>query len=256
MISLSTCNLFVGSLRSSVFDHHPVVFRQVRCCRDSRLPHSRFFVPRYFIMQRFQLRLVLLLICGLNFDATALTAGDPIPVIFDTDITGDVDDVLALAMLHALADRGECNIEAITISKIHPQVVAFVDAVNTFYGRPDLAIGMTRDSQHRFSKYLDLVSARSGTELRYPHDLASNDQVPDAVTVLRRTLANAEDRSVVVIQVGLATNLADLLDSSADDICPLSGPELIRQKVRLVSIMAGAFSPVKGNDRYLEANVR
>jgi len=39
------------------------------------------------------------------------------PIVFDTDITGDCDDVLALAMLHALADRGECDIRAITISK-------------------------------------------------------------------------------------------------------------------------------------------
>ena len=41
-------------------------------------------------------------------------------IIFDTDITGDADDVLALAMLHALADRGECEIVAVTISKINP----------------------------------------------------------------------------------------------------------------------------------------
>ena len=30
------------------------------------------------------------------------------PVIFDTDMGNDIDDALALAMLHALSDRGEC----------------------------------------------------------------------------------------------------------------------------------------------------
>ena len=42
---------------------------------------------------------------------------DPLPIIFDTDITGDVDDVLALAMIHTLADRKACELLAVTISK-------------------------------------------------------------------------------------------------------------------------------------------
>jgi hypothetical protein len=40
-------------------------------------------------------------------------------------VSGDVDDVLALAMLHTLADRGECVIEAVTISKINPLTAPF-----------------------------------------------------------------------------------------------------------------------------------
>ena len=34
----------------------------------------------------------------------------PTPVILDTDIQGDVDDVGAVAVLHALAARGEAEI--------------------------------------------------------------------------------------------------------------------------------------------------
>ncbi|MDA9840427.1 nucleoside hydrolase, partial [Rubripirellula sp.] len=68
-------------------------------------------------------------------------ATDPVSVIFDTDISGDVDDVLALAMLHTLADRRECEIHAVTISKINPLTAPFVDAVNTFYGRANIPIG-------------------------------------------------------------------------------------------------------------------
>lgn len=58
-----------------------------------------------------------------------MLADEPVPVLVDTDITGDVDDVLALAMLHALADRGACDLRAVTISKEHPQAAPFVDAV-------------------------------------------------------------------------------------------------------------------------------
>lgn len=184
------------------------------------------------------------------------SAGEPVHVVFDTDISGDVDDVLALAMLHTLADRGECVIEAVTISKINPLTAPFVDAVNTFYGRPDIPIGATRNAQRRDSKYLDLCKQKENGTLRFPHDIVDSDSVPDAVAVLRKTLASAEAHSIVLIQVGLAANLADLIESSGDAISPLSGVELVKQKVRLVSVMAGAFRPIEGNTHYLEANVR
>ncbi|PQO31500.1 nucleoside hydrolase [Blastopirellula marina] len=197
-----------------------------------------------------------MMLCILLLGVTHLNGAEPVSVVFDTDISGDVDDVLALAMLHALADRNECDLKAVTISKINPLTAPFVDAVNTFYGRGEIPIGVTRDAQKRDSKYLSLVKTKEGSEFRYPHDLLASKDAPDAVSVLRKTLAAAEDRSVVLIQVGLAANLADLVESPADAISPLTGKELIRQKVRLTSVMAGAFSPVNGNNHFLEANVR
>jgi len=195
-------------------------------------------------------------LCGAGAEPPASAARNPVPVIFDTDITGDCDDVLALAMLHALADRGECRIEAVTISKINPLAAAFVDAVNTFYGRGDLPIGATRDAQRRESRYLALCKATEpdGSQ-RYPHDLLSSDQAEDAVPLLRRTLANAEDHSLVIIQVGIAANLADLLRSPPDAISPLAGQELVEKKCRLASVMAGCFGPLPTTDHHLEANV-
>ncbi|MEM9366512.1 MAG: nucleoside hydrolase [Planctomycetota bacterium] len=188
---------------------------------------------------------------------SALICGrEPTVVVFDTDITGDVDDVLALAMLHSLSDRGECEIRAVTVSKIHPLAASFVDATNTFYGRPDIPIGITHNAQKRDSRYLSLIKTRDNGELRYPHDLVMPGDAENAVTLLRRTLAQADDHSIVLVQVGLAANLADLLDSKPDSASGLDGVSLVRNKVQLLSVMAGAFSPVNGNDHYLEANVR
>ncbi len=199
-------------------------------------------------------------ICGIVLALLLLSevsvAREPVRVIFDTDISGDVDDVLALAMLHTLADRGECELLAVTISKINPLTGPFTDAVNTFYGRGEIPIGVTRDAQRRESRYLKLVNEKDEEEWRYPHDVRSNEDLPDAVTVLRKTLMEQPDHSVVLIQVGLAANLADLVESKADEISPLSGKELIRQKVSLVSVMAGAFEPIDGNQHFLEANIR
>ncbi|MCH9653106.1 MAG: nucleoside hydrolase [Planctomycetes bacterium] len=197
-----------------------------------------------------------LVIMSLLLIAEKVAKAEPVQVIFDTDISGDVDDVLALAMLHALADRGECKLLAVTISKINSLTGPFTDATNTFYGRSNVPIGVTQAAQRRESKYLKLINEKQGNQFRYPHDILSNDQLPSAVKILRKTLAGAADHSVVIIQVGLAANLADLVESKPDHFSPLNGLELIQRKVKLVSVMAGAFEPINGNNRYLEANVR
>lgn len=209
--------------------------------------------PRYGLTS--VLRCLLMAICLCVTIVPRETHGQT-PIIFDTDISGDVDDVLALAMLHTLADRNECDLRAVTISKINPLTGRMVDAVNTFYGRPNVPIGVTRDAQHRESKYLKLIETRDDGVLRYPHDVTSNDDVPEAVTLLRQMLAAADDNSIVIVQVGLAANLADLVESNADAISELTGVELIRKKVRLVEVMAGAFEPINGDNHFLEANVR
>ncbi len=72
----------------------------------------------------------------------------------------------------------------------------------------------------------------------------SGQDAPDAVALLRKTLAEADDGSVVIVQVGFSTNLANLLDSKPDEISPLSGIELAKKKARLLSMMAGAFEQI------------
>lgn len=204
------------------------------------------------------IRSAVLSFCWLFF-AASTCASSPVRVIFDTDITGDVDDVLALAMLHALQDRGHCELLAVTVSKVNPLTGPFVDAVNTFYGRPEIPIGITRQAQVRDSRYLKLVNQKTGvdsTAYRYPHDLLSNEDAPAAVALLRKVLSQQPDHSVVIVQVGLAVNIARLLQSRPDEWSSLDGVSLVRQKVKLLSVMAGAFTAINGDRRYHEANVR
>lgn len=182
--------------------------------------------------------LFILLMAGTAF------AGKP-RIIFDTDITGDVDDVLALAMCHSLADRGACELLGVTVSKNNPLTAGFVDAANTFYGRPDLPIGVTRDAsaQRRDSKYLKLADSPD-----YPHDLKRNEDARDAVELIRELLEKQPDGSVTIVSVGIASNMANLLKSPG-------GIELVRKKVKLLSIMAGAFAFCANSNYHLEANV-
>jgi hypothetical protein len=73
--------------------------------------------------------------------------------------------------------------------------------------------------------------------------------------VFRAALASQADGSVVIAQVGFSTNLARLLDSPGDSHSPLNGLELVRKKVKLLSLMAGAFKPIDGKPRFQEYNV-
>lgn len=172
----------------------------------------------------------------------------PIPLIFDTDIGNDCDDVLAMGVIHSLQSRGECRLLAVTITKDHELAAAFTDAVNTFYGRGDIPIGVCRSGVTPEAGKFNVLAAQQDDGVdRYPHDLRSGKQAPDAVDLLRRTLAEQKDGSVVIAQVGFSTNLANLLKSQPDNHSELNGRELVQKKVRLLSIMAGAFQQIVGN---------
>jgi inosine-uridine nucleoside N-ribohydrolase len=166
----------------------------------------------------------------------------PVPVVFDTDMGNDVDDALALAVLHALESRGECRLIAVTITKDNPWAAPYVDLVNTFYGRAHVPIGMVKGSgvTREDSQMIRVPATRRNPDgtLVYPRRLASGDEAPDAVALLRRMLADEKDGSVAMVQVGFSTNLAHLLDSPAD-------VELVRRKVKLLSVMAGNFAQPK-----------
>ena len=72
------------------------------------------------------------------------------------------------------------------------------------------------------------------------------ESAPDAVALLRKALAAQPDASVVIIQVGFCTNLARLLESKGDETTPLDGMDLVKRKVRLLSVMAGAYADRNG----------
>jgi inosine-uridine nucleoside N-ribohydrolase len=182
--------------------------------------------------------------------------GAPVRVIFDTDIGNDVDDVLALSMLHALQSRDDCQLLAVTITKPDELAGPFVDAMNTFYGRPGLPIGFTHSGlKNDPSKFLLLADEQDNGKLRYPHQLKRSSDAPAATDLLRKTLGHEPDQSVTLVQVGYFSNLAALLDTPGDSSSSLNGRELVKAKVKLLSVMAGAFQSIGQNAHYLEYNV-
>ncbi len=180
----------------------------------------------------------------------SLAASGPVPVIFDTDIGGDIDDAVALAILHAAQGRGEIRLLAVTLTNGHPATPAYVQMINAWYGYPDIPIGQVE--VHNRPRSTDSYLSKTTQEAK-EHFSWEEKSVETAVAVLRCQLASAEDRSVVIVQVGFSTNLADLLDSPADDLSPMTGKELAARKVKSVYVMGGAFTPELAD--YEECNI-
>lgn len=182
--------------------------------------------------------LFLFVIAGLH-----LVSAQPVRIIYDTDMALDVDDVGALAVLHHLADKHECELLAVGIStpvNIYDgyYAAACASAINTYYGRPDIPVGGYRGPysiSHAVSTYVEPVAKA------FPHPLYSGLQASDAWKLYRKILAQSPDTSVVFVVVGFHTNMELLLDSKPDEYSPLNGYELVKQKVKLLSCMGGNF---------------
>ncbi|WP_460635002.1 nucleoside hydrolase [Larkinella harenae] len=162
----------------------------------------------------------------------------PVSIILDTDIGPDYDDVGAMAVLHALADRGEARPLAVIASNKHELVVPTIDLLNTYFGRPNLPVAVTKGpgvNEGAFQKWPEMLVAN------YPHTIRSSADAPDAVTTYRQILANQPNGSVTIVTVGFLTNMANLLASKPDQYSRLNGKELVRQKVKELVSMAGIF---------------
>jgi inosine-uridine nucleoside N-ribohydrolase len=163
---------------------------------------------------------------------------DTVKIIFDTDFGPDYDDVGALAFLHAMADSGKAEILAVLSSNQHELVGPSLDVVNTYFGRSGLPLGAPKEKAVNLGAWQhwpDTLVAK------YPHRIQKTSDLPDAVQVYRKTLFYQPDSSVTIVTVGFLTNLAGLLKSGPDSICPLSGTELVSKKVKKLVSMAGRF---------------
>jgi inosine-uridine nucleoside N-ribohydrolase len=162
----------------------------------------------------------------------------PVNIIFDSDMGPDYDDVGAIAILHALADKGEANILATVASTKYEGVAAVLNVFNTYFKRPDIPIGVPKGNA------LELRDWQHWTDtllVKYPHQIKINDEVPDAVKIYRKVLASQPDKSVTIVTIGFLTNLSNLLNSAPDEYSPLDGKQLIQKKVKLLVSMAGKY---------------
>ena len=183
---------------------------------------------------RFLLRRILLLVV-LSLFMGCGEKQQPVKLIFDTDFGGDADDLGALAMLHHFHNNGEAELMAVMCWNLEQYAVPAIDAVNTYYGNPNLPIGLRSGEFHHTEWQHTKVLADS-----LPND-AIPTIVPEATALYRELLSQSEDQSVVIITVGPLANIMNLMKSKADSFSELDGMDLIRAKVKEFVIMGGNF---------------
>jgi inosine-uridine nucleoside N-ribohydrolase len=156
-------------------------------------------------------------------------------IIFDTDFGGDADDLGALAMLNNFIEHGECNLLAVMSWSTEQYAVSAIDAVNRYYGHPDIPIGTRKDSVH----FMDWSYSKPIAD-QFDHVL-NQEKAQDATLLYRKILAASPDTSVTLVTVGPLKNIENLIRSEADSLSELSGEELITRKVREIVMMGGQF---------------
>lgn len=186
---------------------------------------------RNFYQNRFVVVFLLsigLAACSQNPPTSMEVEPAPVRVIYETDFTFDIDDVGALAVLHALADNGEAEIMAISYNEVQSRAADAIDAINTWYGRGDIPIGLydkpLAEPDYFHSFYIDELAGMR-------NDITDN-LVDSSLNVYKQVLSDQPDNSVTIISVGFLNNLYDLL---------IEEPALIAQKVDKLVLMGGVY---------------
>jgi hypothetical protein len=175
----------------------------------------------------------------------------PVNIIIDSDMAISVDDVGDHAVLWALQNRGEVNVLAEVCSSANDFSAPAMHAIATYYGHPNILIGAHQGSTPNLensatSNYNQQLVNQFGT----PGDTRAN--YPDAVAVYRQALAGAPDHSVYILSAGYFEPLQGLLQSPADATSPLTGTQLVAQKVVRLVLGAGFFP--SGNEHNIRVD--
>ncbi len=158
-------------------------------------------------------------------------------LIFDTDAGADCDDMMALAYLVYAKRNLGLNIKAVTHSNAKPACTAAIRLFFEHLGEPVPPIGRAVEGTKGYDNYGQAIVERFGAGRKFAAE-------PDAVSVLRRALVETE--RAVICAVGPFANIAALLESKGDDISPLDGVSLMKEKCEKLVVMAGGF--VNGED--------
>jgi inosine-uridine nucleoside N-ribohydrolase len=160
-------------------------------------------------------------------------------IILDTDFGNDCDDTGALAILHQMAYNGEAEILATMYPMPDEFGASAIDAINTYYGKPDIPVGTYKGNYEFKGQHNDYYNSLLTNS--FPNDLKSGKNAPDAVLLYRRILASQPDNSVTIVVVGPQRLVADLLLSKADSISKLDGIALVKKKVKQLVSMGAEY---------------
>ena len=178
-------------------------------------------------------------------------------IIFDTDMDTDCDDAGAFAMLLEAHLQNKIELIGVVADSVSPYAAPCCEVIAKYYG-VHLPVGTVFSDDYfdtelnieRFADYRrhskNCMDQNRSYNYIFAKEINKTDKnYPSAVSIYRKLLSDAEDKSVTVLCVGMLTAIAEALNSKADEISPLSGIELFKRKVKCVITMG---NPEKIND--------
>jgi hypothetical protein len=204
-------------------------------------------------------KMVAILICGLSLLSSCTTDNEDNPaqseqkeykgvplVILDTDIGSSTDDLFTMEMAYRYEDEGRCKLLGIVVDREGEDYAALADVMNTYFGHANVPIGLELNgikTPRVFIDYRNLYKLTTGKgEPMFKQTVSDYSTLPDGWKLYRQLLASQPDHSVSICSLGFVSCLTQLLASEPDDLSPLSGVELVRQKVKCLYLMAGIFT--------------
>jgi hypothetical protein len=176
------------------------------------------------------------------------TRKPPLGVVFDTSLEGEIDQVLALAMLFGFESARQIRVPSVSTSRFNLRTARFLDLIARFYGgeqagdfvvnRTALPIGMHAAGKEssNVSAMIDAVLLRNGADGKpvYMRALATFNDTADAAALIRNGLSAQVDQNAAVVLAGPPTNLLSVMARP-------DGLEWVTKKARTLSIAAGRF---------------
>ncbi|MDR0831292.1 MAG: helix-turn-helix domain-containing protein, partial [Bacillales bacterium] len=145
-----------------------------------------------------------------------------IPKLFiDTDLGGDCDDALAIALANIAHNNKQAILDTIIHVTTFPYGVGCVKVINDYYGNKiDIGSYQNKEflNEEKFNIFVEKTCQKYNVSLK-------NNDVENSITLLRRKLAMANDYSITYVSIGTFNNISDLIDSKGDDISALTGKE-------------------------------
>ena len=175
----------------------------------------------------------------------------PVNIILGTDWWTDCDDCVALRLLTRSHKSGLIRLLGVGINGCMEYSAPSVNAFLTYDGLADIPIGIDsagtdfKGDRHSYQKGL----------CEYPHAIITNGDCENAVHLYRRLLAQCDTRADI-LEIGFPQILSGLLQSEPDDVSPLSGKQLVQQKVGRLWMMAGKWNEQPGLEHNFCNNAR
>ena len=188
----------------------------------------------------------------------SLAAVDKPRIIIDTDLGSSMDDLFTIDLVTRMHKTGKLDLLAVMMDRPdgcdpagEGKFLGFADRyLNALGFGKDFPIGRSEPLSAGvappavINPYWTLVSSNEVTNAWFKSSGRDLADVPNAVSLYRRLLNEAPDKSVVICSIGFINNLKALMESGPHykgDGIAASGLELISAKVKELRIMGGCF---------------